>query len=159
MYLFDADSLILANRHDFPINKDPGTFWQFIEEMGNAGKIRIPEAVFDEITRKDDNLSSWLSARKPSLFLPTHQALPHLSQVLGAYGSLTDIQLEALNGKADPFLIAHALAIGATVITNEISRPNVTNPLNKKIPDICACLEVSCLRYPRFLCEMKHHTP
>lgn len=155
MYLFDADSLILANRHDFPIDRDPGTFWTFMENMGNQGQIRIPEAVFDEIGRRDDSLSAWLSSRKYVFFIPTNDALPCIRQVLGVYGPLTDLDLEKLNGKADPYLVAHALVIGATVVTNEASHPSAISPHKKGIPDICSSLGVSCIRYPRFLWEMR----
>jgi len=155
MYLFDADSLILANRHDFPIEKDPGTFWGFLEDMGNQGQIRVPEAVFDEIKVRDDSLSAWLSSRRDVFLIPKADALPHLGQVLNAYGPITDIDLEGLNEQADPYLIAHALALAATIVTNEASQPGTTSPLNKKIPDICRCLRVACVRYPRFLWEMK----
>lgn len=153
MFLFDADSLILANRHDFPIDRDPGTFWNFLEDMGKQGQIRIPEAVFEEIRRGDDRLSTWLSARKKPLFVPTKDALPRIGQVLAAYGQVTDIDLEKLH--ADPCLIAHAWVMGATIVTNETSRPGATSMLKRKIPDVCSRLGVACMRYPRFLWEMK----
>lgn len=127
--------------------------------MGNQGKIRIPEAVFDEIGRGKDSLSRWLSSRRNIFLIPTNDALSRIQQVMNAYGSMTDIQLEQLNGKADPYLVAHALVIGATVVTNELSSPGTTSPLNKKIPDICSCLDVSCIRYPRFLWEMRPYAP
>jgi len=155
MYLFDADSLILANRHDFPIDRDPGTFWRFLEDMGNQGQIRIPEAVIDEIGRRDDSLSGWLSTRRSIFLIPKNDALPNIRRVLDVYGPVTDVDLEELNEKADPYLVAHALALGATVVTNEAGHPGATSPLNKHIPDICSCLGVSCIRYPRFLWEMK----
>jgi hypothetical protein len=154
MYLLDADSLMHANRHDFPININPGTFWQFLEEMGGKGEIKIPQSIYDEIARGDDSLNKWLSQHKDIFILPTVSVLLYLQQVLDAYGSMTDIELEELNRKADPYLIAHALATGATIVTNEISSPHATGPLNKHIPDICGYLKISCLRYPRFLWEM-----
>ncbi len=155
MYLFDASSLILANRHDFPIGKDPGTFWDFLEEMGNQKQLLIPEAVFNEIERGDDILSDWLSARKHIFLIPMADALTNIGQVLKKYGPMTDIDLEELNGKADPYIIAHAMALNAIVVTGEISRPSATNSLKKKIPDICTCFNVLCITYPRFLWEMK----
>ncbi|MBI2934010.1 MAG: DUF4411 family protein [Chloroflexi bacterium] len=153
MYLFDADSLILANRHDFPLDKDPGTFWQFLERMGQQGEAGVPEAVLDEITRGVDSLSTWLKARKNLFFIPTGGALPRIREVLAAYGPVTDVDLEQLH--ADPYLIAHALALAATVVTNEASQPAITDPFRRKIPDICARLGVRCLRYPRFLWEVR----
>ncbi len=155
MYLFDADSLILANRHDFPIDRDPGTFWSFLEDMGNQGQIRIPEAVFDEVGRRDDSLNRWLSARRHVFLVPTIDALPHVGRVLDEYGPITEVDLEVLNRKADPYVVAHALTLGVPVVTNETSRPGATAPLNKRIPDICFSLGVSCIRYPRFLWEMR----
>jgi len=154
VYLFDADSLMLANRHDFPIDRDPGTFWRFLEDMGRQAQIRIPEAVYDEIEDGDDILRTWLSTRRDVFLIPTNDALPRLQQVLDAYGPITDVELETLNRIADPYLIAHALVLGATVVTNEGSHPHATSPLNKQIPDICHSLHVSCMRYPRFLWEM-----
>ena len=154
MYLLDTDPLVLANRHDFPIDANPGTFWQFLEDMGTRGEIGIPESVFEEISRGDDSLNRWLSGRKDIFIIPTINALAHLKQVLVAYGSITEIELEQFNHKADPYLIAHALTLGATVVTNEISKPHATGTLNKQIPDICHYLQVSCIRYPRFLWEM-----
>lgn len=154
MYLFDADSLILANRHDFPIDRDPGIFWSFLEDMGMQNQIRIPEAVYDEIEDGNDILYTWLSERRNIFFIPTSDALPCLQQVLDVYGPITDVELETLSKDADPYIIAHALVIGATIVTNEGSHPNATSPLKKKIPDICYSLHVSCIRYPRFLWEM-----
>ena len=154
MYLFDADSLILANRHDFPIERDPGTFWGFLEDMGSQGQIRVPEAVFDEIKARDDSLCAWLALRRDVFLIPKAHALPHLSRVLDAYGPISDIDLESLNEQADPYLIAHAIGLAATVVTNEASQPGITRALNKKIPDICCNLHVACVRYPRFLWEM-----
>jgi hypothetical protein len=151
MFVFDADSLILANRHDFPINIDPGTFWQYLEDMGNLGEIRIPESVFNEIEKRDDKLKEWLIARKNIFFIPTKEAYPFLPKVIETYGFRTDLEIEQINGKADPFLIAHSLHTGATIVTNEIRQPGITNPANKKIPDICDQLKISSVHYPRFL--------
>ncbi|MDP2918899.1 MAG: DUF4411 family protein [Dehalococcoidia bacterium] len=154
MYLFDADSLILANRHDFPLDTDPGTFWQFLEEMGNRGEIRIPEAVFGEIERKDDRLKEWLTVRRNVFLIPNNDAHPFLTRVLVTYGFRTDLELEQFAGSADPYIIAHALCIEATVVTNEMRQPGITNPAKKKIPDICDSLRIPSIHYPRFLWEM-----
>jgi hypothetical protein len=64
-------------------------------------------------------------------------------------------ELEIFDKRADAYLIAHGLDLGATIVTNEVSSPNKTAPLKKKIPDICRTMGVGCIRYPRFLWEMK----
>lgn len=153
MYLFDADVLIKASRHDFPLCANPGTFWTYLEQMGKDNKGGIPQAVYEEITRNDEGLATWLHERRALLFLPTEGAIPYMPAVLKAYGPLSDVELERLNHKADPYLVAHAIALQAVVVTDEVCAPCATSPLKKKIPDICQSLSVQCIRYPRFLWE------
>jgi hypothetical protein len=153
MYLFDADTLILANRHDFPLETNPGKFWNFVEEMGRRGQARIPESVYDELERGGDNLFAWVNERKDVFLIHKVEALPSISQVLEAYGDLSDLALETISRRADPFLVAHALTANAIIVTNE-TLSNATNPINKQIPDICQHVGASYIRYPRFLWDM-----
>lgn len=154
MFLLDTSVLIEANKHDFPLNENPGSFWDFIERQCQIDEMKIPESVIDEIYRKDDIISAWVSARKEILSIPTTHALPHLSKVLEEYGIFSETDLEVFDGKADPFIIAEGLASKAIIITNEKSRPEATSVRKKKIPDICNKVGVQCIRYPRFLWEM-----
>lgn len=137
MFLLDTSVLIEANKHDFPLNENPGSFWDFIERQCQIDEMKIPESVIDEIYRKDDIISAWVSARKEILSIPTTHALPHLSKVLEEYGIFSETDLEVFDGKADPFIIAEGLASKAIIITNEKSRPEATSVRKKKIPDIC----------------------
>ncbi|MDR6805396.1 hypothetical protein J2Y45_002295 [Dyadobacter sp. BE34] len=54
-YCLDANVLIQAwNSYYSP--KFCPTYWDVLNELGSAGRIFIPEAVRDEITRTDDEL-------------------------------------------------------------------------------------------------------
>jgi len=154
MYVIDSDALITAFRYDFPPRSDPGGFWNWLNEMAGQGQIVIPEAVFDEIGGGTDDLYELLIGMKNINKEPTANALQCISQVLEAYDEdLSEIDLEQIDG-ADPYIIAHAMGLDAVVVTNEVPN-NATVPRNKKIPNICESLNVSCMRYPRFLWEMR----
>lgn len=114
----------------------------------------ICDKVFDELKQATDGLYLFLSKLTGIRRESTSSALPHLPQILAAYGEMNEIDLEELDKKADPYSIAHAVALRATVVTNEVSRPGRSKPLKKQIPDICSILHVPCIRYPRFLWDM-----
>jgi hypothetical protein len=154
MYILDANVFILANRHDFPIDTNPGTFWDLVEKLGNQGELRVPETVFEELSRKEDIVKEWILKRKDVLMIPTEHSLPFLPRVLNAYGIFSENDLEIFDGKADPFLIAEGIASMAVVVSDEIRHPTETRIRYKKIPDICDIVGVSYLRYPRFLWEL-----
>lgn len=150
----DSDALIQAFRYDFPPNDDPGGFWSWIEESGNGHQILICDKVFEEIEKGNDSLYSFLAGLSTIRREAVASALPHLPTVMSAYGEMEDVDLEAIDRTADPYLVAHAIGLEGTVITNEVSRPGVTAARKKKIPDICSLLSVPCMRYPRFLWNM-----
>jgi hypothetical protein len=77
---------------------------------------------------------------------------------LAAYGAppLDEAEIEAL--EADPYLVAHALAAGGAVVTNEIPS-NATLPKNKRIPAVCRALGLPCLTLPAFMWEMRRTMP
>jgi hypothetical protein len=155
MYILDSDFLISAYRHDFPPTSDDNGFWKWLDELGATHTIVIPEKVFEEIGRGTDDLIDLISGFQYIQKESVSSAAPHISSVLTAYGALSEDDLEILNNRADPYLVAHGIGLGGSVVTNEISEPNRTKPLNKKVPDICALMGVKCVRYPRFIWEMQ----
>ena len=155
MYLILA-LLIDAYKNDFPL-KDHEGFWDWLNLVASTFNIYIPEKVKEEIERKSDGLSEHLHTLTNLKKVPTRNATSFLKQVLEAYGTLDEHDLEKLDGKADPYVIAHALCLGAAVVTSEKpdSNPDKIKPSRKKIPDVCDNLEgVVCISYPRFLWQM-----
>ncbi|WP_018627335.1 DUF4411 family protein [Niabella aurantiaca] len=62
-YCLDANMLIQAWQKYYNPKFCPG-YWDVLTELGRQGRIFIPELVYEEITRTEDNLSNWLKASK-----------------------------------------------------------------------------------------------
>ncbi|MFH0768090.1 MAG: DUF4411 family protein [Chloroflexota bacterium] len=154
MYIIDSDSLIHAYRDDFPPKGDHSNFWTWLDNIGNHEGIIIPEKVIEELNRKTDGLCDFLKKYPNLKTEPTVNCLAILPKVLYVYGSLSDVDLERLERKADPYVISHAMTLKATVISSEVSQPYKIG-VNKKIPDICGALNVLFESYPRFLWRMR----
>lgn len=154
MYIFDTNSLIHAYRDDFPPLGKHNGFWDWLDNIAKHDGILIPEKVFEELSKKTDGLSEFLNKHPKFLREPTINCLTKLPQVLSEYGSLSDVDLEILEKKADPYVISHAFTLKATVVSSEVSGPNKQG-INKKIPDICQSLNVSFESYPGFLWRMR----
>ena len=151
-YYFDTNILVTAARHDFPLASSQ-TFWEWLVKLGASGEIRIPEMVYREIGKGDDELAVWVKQHKNVLFAPTEESLPSLELVLNAYENpIQETTLERI--KADPYVVAHAHANASTVVSYENPK-NATVGHNKKIPIICQKLGVPCMRFPQFLWLMK----
>ncbi len=154
MYIFDSDSLIHAFRDDFPPKGKHSNFWNWLDNIGNHDGIFIPEKVFEEPKKKTDGLSEFLGKYPNLKTEPTINCLAILPKVLSEYGQLSDIDLERLERKADPYVISHAMTLNATVVSCEMSEP-YKRGVHKKIPDICDALHISFESYPRFLWRMR----
>jgi len=153
MYIFDTVSLIHAYRDDFPPKGQNDSFWKWLDNIGIHEGVVIPQKVFDELEKKTDGLSDFLKTLSNIARVPTSDCLNSLNKVLNEYGELSDVDLERLESKADPYLIAHGLTLKAVVVSSEISEPHRLG-VNKKIPDVCHSLNVDFESYPRFLWRM-----
>ncbi len=142
LYLLDANVLIDANRDYYAIERVP-EFWDWILHFGKLDQVKVPQEVYDEVTDGDDNLSDWLKSNKDTMLLREDVDRGLVNHVLerGYASDLTDDEIENL--RADPFLIAHALADikHRCVVTNEVSKPS-RQGVNRHIPDVCDDLQI-----------------
>lgn len=147
VYLLDANVLIDANRDYYPLDRVP-EFWAWLRRMGNAGKIKIPVEVWEEVSEGTDQLASWmrLEETKDALQLQEEIAVEEVDNVVasGYAPDLTDIEIEKLG--RDPFLIAYGLRdrLGRGIVTTETSSPSKQRA-NKKIPDVCSEYGIACI--------------
>lgn len=147
MFLLDANVLIDAHRDYYPLDRVP-PFWAWLVTHGEAGMIKIPDAIYRELLAGGDELREW--AHEPgtqsALRLSEDPAVSHIQQAveLGYASDLTDIELESIG--RDPFLIAHCLVDSAnrTIVTTEVSRPS-RQRANRHLPDVCADLGLVCI--------------
>ena len=144
MYLLDTDVFIQAKNFHYGFDICPA-FWDWIDEQQQAGEVRSIEKVQDELVAGGDDLTDWAQARGSALFLrPDAAVLPSLRAAstwasgAGYEPGAVSIFLQA----ADYYLVAHAHAIGAVVVTHEVP----SDSLKKiKIPDACIGLGVRCI--------------
>ena len=150
LYLFDANVLIRAHEDYYGLQQVP-QFWQWLSGMAEAGQIKMPLEINDEIAVANGPLPDWIcdAAIKKALILDeeVHQDL--FDQVLSCYGAnLSDSDLEKIG--RDPFLIAYALtAPDRIVVTKEVSKRSRQGS-NRHIPDVCDDLGVQWM--PDFQC-------
>ena len=145
LHLLDANVPIDANRDYYPISRIP-EFWSWLVYMGEQGRAKVPQEVYDKVTDTNDDLANWLKDNKDAMLLAEDVDPQLLNLVIsdGYADDLTDDEIEQLN--EDPFLIAYALAdIGfRCVVTTEQARPS-RQRANRHIPDVCDDLGVRCL--------------
>ena len=112
--------------------------------------------LYKELTAGDDSLAVWMKENKEAL-VNRIAAYDQIRRVMAeGYGTIDDVTLEGL--KADPWVIAHALAVGGTVVTSE--KPGKqTAPHNKKIPSVCQVLHVPCCTITSFLWQVRAFMP
>jgi hypothetical protein len=147
LYLFDANVLITASNTYYPIDQIP-EFWEWLQFQGQAGKIKLPVEIMEEILagkKDDDPLLAWMkdAANKKALLLDEAVNGDLVNTVVeqGYANDLTDDQLEEIG--RDPFLVAYAMS-GADrwVVMREVSAPSKKRQ-NRKLPDVCMTFGVS----------------
>jgi len=155
IYFLDSNFLIDAKNWHFPLDKRLD-FWKWLLSLGQKDILKIPESVYEEINRGNDELVNWINENKNTFLCKKVECIQSLSSALAGYGEVTEIDLEQL--KADPYVIAHALAVNGSVVTEE--RPKETLVIkNKKIPTVCDGLHIPCLTLPTFMWELRGTLP
>lgn len=166
LFLLDSNIFIDSYRVHHPFTyKEFHPFWRWMERMARNDRIRILDTVFREITQKDskgnrDELARW------AFDLFEDRQLSHKSDEIGAaYAQIQDYLVSCglyrtssyrqwePESKADPWLIAAAMVVHATVVTNEQAAcPVLSNPLKKepKIPDVAAAMGVRTMNLREF---------
>ncbi|KAA6404546.1 DUF4411 family protein [Candidatus Tokpelaia sp.] len=151
VYLLDANVFIEEKNRHYGLDFCPA-FWDWLIKENAAGKVFSLDKVYDELMKGSDELSLWVDAHK-SLFLPVSPAAPSVAGRISAWviSRHPSYKPEAkdvfLQGNADYWLIAHAIAEGNfTIVTHEIASPAGSFALKRvKIPDVCQYFSVPCI--------------
>lgn len=153
-YCLDANVLIQAWNFYYSPKFCP-SYWDVLNELGSAGKIFIPEAVSDEITRTDDDLCKWLKQSRIEIKEITGEVAQCLRDIYAA--NPTHITLvDNVKGRslADPWVIAHAIREGATVVTKE-EKVTAMNANRVKIPNVCENMGVEWMNDFRMIQNLR----
>jgi len=147
-YVFDSDSLINLFRHYYP--KRFLTLWEQFDALVSGGELISVREVFNEIGSSEDSLGTWAKEQKNILFLETtveeFKFVAEIFQVRHFQAMIR--KQERLKGKpvADPFVIARAKILNASVVTQEKKTDNAA-----KIPNVCDHFGIPCINLEGFM--------
>jgi predicted nucleic acid-binding protein len=152
-YCLDANVLIQAWQKYYSPKFCPD-YWKILNELGKNGKIFIPELVYEEIIRTEDDLSKWLKESKipiNKISEPVTICLRKIYAADPAHKNLVDNT--KARSLADPWVIAHALYENATVVTKE-EKVTALNSNKIKIPNVCDNMGIRWINDFQFIEEL-----
>ena len=152
-YCLDANVLIEAWRKYYSPKFCPD-YWDILNTLGADDKIYMPQIVYEEITRTEDELSAWLKKSKikaHEIKEPVTECLKQIYAADPAHKLLVDSK--KYRSLADPWVIAHALSDNACVVTKE-EKITASNKDKIRIPNVCENMSVRCINDFQFVEEM-----
>lgn len=152
-YCLDANVLIQAWQKYYSPKLCPD-YWKILDELGKQGRIFIPQMVYEEITRTEDELSDWLKKSNiPEYKIdgPVTEALKTIYSANPFHQNLVDNTKS--RSLADPWVIAHAMKENATVVTKE-EKISAANTTKIKIPNVCDNMNVRWINDYQFVEEL-----
>lgn len=138
-YLLDANVFIEAKNYYYRFDTFPG-FWEWLDAEQASERIVSIEPICKELLKGNDELAAWIKERKDSgWFLSvdddvTQQYFAQIAEWVMAQ-PFKDVAKQEFLGCGDPWLIAKAKAIGATVVTQETFDAQIRKRV--KIPNAC----------------------
>lgn len=139
MYLLDSDTFIQAKNLYYGFDICPG-FWNWIDEAVGGCDARSIVKVYDELAAGNDDLAQWIKGRKDDgRFLEvddtdTQTLFREVAVAVQNGDYRPPAKAQFLSG-ADPWLVAKARVIGATVVTME--RPEPQAKRRVPLPNLC----------------------
>jgi hypothetical protein len=152
-YCLDANVLINAwNKYYSP--RFCPDYWKLLDHLGEQARIFLPQMVFEEITRTEDDLCNWLKSSK----IPVHSITEPVAQCLKEIYAADPLHVYLVDNTkqrslADPWVIAHALHEGACVVTKE-EKVTAVNSARIKIPNVCDNMKVRWINDFQFVEEL-----
>jgi len=146
IYCLDTSALIQPWNTYYSVDICP-EYWQVLEDLAKKGVVFCTQEVKREIEKQDDGLHAWASER-PFLFREISEDVQvNLRKILSTHKELIDDKKE--RSMADAWVIAHAMAEKAVVVTKEGFAPRKI-----KIPDVCNAYNIPCIDDVQFVREI-----
>lgn len=145
MYLLDANVFIEAKNFYYRFDTFPG-FWEWLDVEQAKDTLGSIQPIHDELLKGNDELAAWIKDRKDSGWflavddVPTQQYLAEIAVWVMEQPYKESAKPEFLGG-GDPWLIAKAKTIGATVVTQETF--DAQSKKKVKIPNVCRAFNVT----------------
>ena len=154
-YLLDSNTYIQAKNFYYGMDICPA-YWDWLDQQFQLGTVASVDMIAKELKDGNDELAQWVKDR-PEHFInndddETQSVFTEIVQAVVA-GDYNPANRDNFLAKADPWIIAKAKTIGATVVTNESLA--VQNTKKVKVPNICHQFDVPCLNTFQFLRELE----
>ncbi|MBF0309071.1 MAG: DUF4411 family protein [Magnetococcales bacterium] len=147
-YCLDSNIFIEAwNKHYAP--HFAPEYWEILDQLAQEGVIFAPEEVKRELVRVEDALNQWVEAR-PHLFHKIDDAVQEcVIEIFQTEKNQRLIQEGTSRSAADPWVVAHAMAENAVVVTKETYEDK--SPKKVRIPNVCESMGVEWIDEFEFL--------
>ena len=157
MVLLDANIFIEAHRRYYGMDICEG-FWVWLDRAKEAGTVGSIVPVCDELAAGNDVLKDWADTRSDNgwFFDVTDSNTQNEFIGISNFVSMANYKPEAKAAfldVADPWLIAKAKSIGATVVTHESHDSQIRRKV--LIPNVCVQFGVPFINTFDLL---RHHT-
>ena len=119
------------------------TVWTRLATLVAEGRLMAPREVLHELDAyegKKEEPRRWTQRHRAIFKALDVEQQKHVHEILAKFPDLVDVSKATPD--ADPFVIALALAEGATVATSELGRGAHAKP---HIPDACAGFGLECV--------------
>lgn len=142
-YWLDSNVFIEGFKGPYAFDIAP-RFWDLIDEMIHSGRLSCPVRVYDELQDVQDELARWTQERRQlGLFVEPNPVVQEIFKAIAAdvMQRYPDNQARRrFLDRADPWIIAHAIANDGSVVTLEAIVPGTSQQV--KIPNVCNRLNV-----------------
>ena len=154
-YLLDANTYIQAKNQYYGMDICPA-YWSWLEQQYHLGIIGSIDMISRELKEGNDDLADWVKVR-PQHFIPNddEETQSIFTEIVHAVmeGDYNSGNRDSFLAKADPWIIAKAKVMDATVVSHEAHL--TPNTKKVKIPNICQQFEVPCINTFELLRELK----
>lgn len=150
-YLLDSNTYIQAKNQYYGMDICPA-YWHWLDLQFEQGHIASVDMVGRELKDGDDELADWVSSR-PGHFIPNDDepTQANFAEIVSLVmeGDYNPGYRDDFLAKGDPWIIAKAKHLRATVVTLE--RLVDSNSKKVKIPNICQHFDVHYMNTFEFL--------
>lgn len=122
-------------------------YWDWLDKQANTKTVGSVDFIQQELIEGKDELSDWAKNRNNHFLscedVVTQNNFTTIVNFVMSHAVYSPYEKNRFLAKADPWLIAKAITINATVVTLESKAPK--NSKKVKIPNICEEFSVDCI--------------
>jgi hypothetical protein len=152
----DSNTHIQAKNLHYNMDFCPA-FWDWLGKQYQVGQVMSIDNVYIELTDSSDELSDWAKDKK-SHFISvsdneTQATFTKIANFVISLLNKSQPDIDNFLSKADPWIIAKASTMSATVVTHEALVPD--NSKKVKIPNICKQFNVEYINTYQLLLKLE----